>query len=77
MNAPKISITARPNGFWLYDETRSMNLSMRASSKEAALLEALAYYQEHLLAVEKAHDALRVRVAAFVGEAATLMEEYP
>lgn len=35
-------------GFWLYDKTRGMNLAMGAPSREAALLQALSYYQKAL-----------------------------
>lgn len=38
-----ISIAECTDGFWLYDETRGMNLSMRAKSSEAAMFEALEY----------------------------------
>lgn len=36
-----LSITECTDGFWLYDETRGMNLSMQAKSEEAAFVEAL------------------------------------
>ena len=53
-------------GFWLYDATRGMNLSMRAKTAEAAYLEALGYYQERLLKVEAELDALSAKVQSFV-----------
>ena len=39
-------------GYWLWDENRGMNLAMRAESEEAALIEALEYYQKRLVDVE-------------------------
>lgn len=53
-------------GFWLYDKTRGMNLSMRAKTERDALVEALSYYQEQLTKVEQAHLALTQKVDAFV-----------
>lgn len=55
-------------GFWLYDETRGMNLSMRAKTERDAFVEALTYYQEQLLEVEKAHEELTEKVDAFVSQ---------
>jgi hypothetical protein len=53
-------------GFWLYDETRGMNLSMRAKTERVALVEALEYYQERLIGMEKSYADLKARVDAFV-----------
>ena len=36
------------DGWWLWDQTRGMNLAMRAKSRDAAFVEALSYYQERL-----------------------------
>lgn len=47
-----LSLTEQKNGFWLYDKTRGMNLSMRAKTEQAAFVEALTYYQKRLLFVE-------------------------
>ena len=54
------------NGFWLYDNTRGMNLSMRAKTPTDAFVEALTYYQRRLSDVETAHRELRGLVDAFV-----------
>lgn len=56
------------DGFWLWDETRGMNLAMRAKSVEAAFTEALLYFQLRLREVEQAHCSLKVKVAEFVGQ---------
>ena len=36
------------DGFWLYDKTRGMNLSMRAKTPTDAFVKALTYYQRRL-----------------------------
>lgn len=56
------------DGFWLYDKTRGMNLSMRAKSPTDAFVEALTYYQRRLGEVEQAHTSLQARVDAFVAQ---------
>lgn len=60
--------TGGSKGFWLYDETRGMNLAMRADTEAAAFVEALHYYQERLSEVERAHADLKNKVAAFVAQ---------
>lgn len=71
MNVPVIktetfTITHCRDGYWLYDKTRGMNLSMRAESVEAAFTEALLYFQRRLQFVEQQHRSLESKVAAFV-----------
>lgn len=56
------------DGFWLYDSTRGMNLSMRAKSSTDAFVEALTYYQKRLATVEQAHSSLQAKVNAFVAQ---------
>jgi len=55
-----------PKGFWLYDKTRGMNLSMRAASETEAFVEALHYYQKRLLDVECELKRINASVDAFV-----------
>lgn len=55
-------------GFWLYDETRGMNLAMRAPSERDALVDALDYYQDRLSAVEQEYRTLKGLVDAFVSQ---------
>ena len=62
-------------GFWLYDETRGMNLSMRAKTAEDAYLETIQYYQKRLAEVERCHDSLQSRVNAFVSQFSNPEEE--
>lgn len=57
-----------PHGFWLYDETRGMNLSMGAKTVEDALVEALGYYQKRLQEVERQHKELTDKVDNFVSQ---------
>jgi hypothetical protein len=56
------------DGFWLYDETKEMNLSMRALSEVSAFMEALDYYQKRLKTVEKELYTLQSKVENFVGQ---------
>ena len=56
------------DGFWLYDETRGMNLSMSAKSSTDAFVEALTYYQNRLREVEQEHIILKKKVYAFVDQ---------
>lgn len=55
-------------GFWLYDETRGMNLAMRAKTSTKAFVEALTYYQARLAKVESDYKSLSAKVDAFVAQ---------
>lgn len=55
-------------GFWLYDKTRGMNLSMRAKTSTDAFVEALTYYQRRLAEVEGAHRDLQAKVDGFLAQ---------
>lgn len=57
-----------PQGFWLYDKTQGMNLSMAAKTVEDALIEALGYYQKRLQEVERNHKELTDKVDNFVSQ---------
>ena len=63
---PELEITQQKNGFWLWDNTRKMNLSMRAPTREAAMLEAIVYYQNRLMEVEKELREITGHVNTFV-----------
>lgn len=67
---PTLALTECKDGFWLYDETRGMNLSMRAKTEQAAFVEALSYYQDRLSEVEKGFCALQAKVESFVSSVA-------
>ncbi len=56
------------DGWWLFDNTRGMNLSMRAKTSTEAFVEALTYYQRRLMQVEQEHLSLSMKVDAFVGQ---------
>ena len=54
------------DGFWLYDDTRGMNLAMKAKSEQDAFIDALEYYQERLALMEGQYNDLQAKVNAFV-----------
>lgn len=61
-----LTISECTDGFWLWDETRRMNLAMKAESTEAALVEAITYYQRRMADVESSYNSLKSRVESFV-----------
>ena len=61
-----ISLSECNDGFWLYDSTRGMNLSMRAKTRDAAFIEALEYYQKRLTKVESDYQEMKDKVDKFV-----------
>ena len=63
-----LTITLCNDGYWLYDTTRGMNLSMHAKTEQAAFVEALTYYQERLGEVESNYKNLSIKVDAFVSQ---------
>ena len=54
------------NGFWLWDDTRGMNLSVRAKTPQDALVEGIMYYQERLGQIEQEYRDMSQKVDAFV-----------
>jgi len=56
------------DGFWLYDRTQGMNLSIRAKTPQDAFVEALTYYQRMLAYYQEAHGELTKKVDAFVSQ---------
>ena len=72
----KINYADAPTGFWLYDKTRGMNLSMRAKSEADAFIEALHYYQKRLTEVEQEHTSLQKKVYVFISQFAEYDAEY-
>lgn len=54
------------DGFWLYDETRGMNLAIRENSPTAAFVKSLTYYQERLTRIEKEYKDIKEKVDTFV-----------
>lgn len=53
------------DGFWLWDKIAKMNLSMRAKTKEAALIECIKYYHRRLPEVENKLHSLQEKVDSF------------
>lgn len=56
----------RGKEYWLWDETRGMNLAMRAKSEREAFIKAMEYYQRRLTEVETNYKGLNEKVEAFV-----------
>lgn len=63
-----LTLSECTDGFWLYDETRGMNLSMRAKTPQDAFVECITYYQRRLAKVEGEHRELSAKVDAFVSQ---------
>ena len=63
-----ITLTEQTDGWWLYDNTRGMNLGMRKESRDKAFLEAIGYYQRRLAEVEQKHKQLSKQVESFIGQ---------
>lgn len=63
-----LTLTECRDGFWLYDETRGMNLSMRAKTAQEAFIECISYYQNRLSEVEKKYHKLADKVESFVDQ---------
>lgn len=68
--SPTLSMSKCTDGFWLYDDTRGMNLAMREKTEEAAYIEALEYYQERLKEVENNYNNLKTKVDHFISQVA-------
>ena len=68
-----ITLTEQTDGWWLYDNTRGMNIGMREESRDKAFLKAICYYQKRLSEVEQKHKQLSKRVESFIGQ---FIEDY-
>jgi len=66
--SPTLTLSLCRDGYWLWDKTRGMNLSMRAKTSDAAFVEALTYYQNRLTKVESEYKTLQSKVDAFVSQ---------
>lgn len=64
--SPTLSLSEGHDGYWLWDNTREMNLSMRAKTERSAFVEALHYYQRRLIEVEQKHKEISAMVDTFV-----------
>lgn len=65
---PSFEISKQKNGFWLYDYTRKMNLSMGAETEQLALIEGIHYYQRRLAKVESELSTLQTKVDNFISQ---------
>lgn len=63
---PQLKLSECTDGYWLYDYTRGMNLSMRAKSEKDAFVEAIQYYQRRLKEVESNLSSLESKVKSFL-----------
>lgn len=63
---PTLHMAECSDGFWLYDDTRGMNLAMKAKTKEEAYVDTIKYYQQRLKKVEEGYRLLRSQVDAFI-----------
>jgi hypothetical protein len=62
-------LTEDTNGhFWMWDQTRGMNVAMRAKSEREAFVKALSYYQNRLTEVETEHATLNTKVQSFLSQ---------
>jgi hypothetical protein len=66
--SPTLALSECHDGFWIYDETRGMNLAMRAKTRDAAFVEVIMYYQKRLKEIESSYACLTGRVEAFVSQ---------
>jgi hypothetical protein len=63
---PTLSISEERDGFWLWDKTLQMNLSMRAKTETEAFVKAIEYYQRRYIKVKTELDSLKYQVNVFV-----------
>lgn len=61
-----LTLSECTDGYWLYDYTRGMNLSMSAKTQEDAFIEAITYYQKRLKKVESELNKLNKSVGMFI-----------
>ncbi len=61
-----LSISECHDGYWLYDYTAGMNLSMRAKTERDAFVEAISYYQERTKKLKQKLKELDESVQRFI-----------
>ena len=64
------------DGYWLYDKTRGMNLSMRAKTEQDAYVDAITYYQKRCAEIELKKKKLYDNVNNFIGSLSDNDEVY-
>ena len=65
-----LEISECHDGFWIWDQTRGLNLAMKAKTRDEAFVEVIEYYQERLAEVEKSYSDLNSKVMLFVEQVA-------
>jgi hypothetical protein len=63
-----LTLSECSDGFWLWDDTRKMNLSMKARTAQDAFVATIGYYQKRLTEVEARYTALNNSVDKFVAQ---------
>lgn len=63
-----LSVVECGDGYYLYDYTVGMNISMRAKTEQDAYVEALSYYQKRLAGLKKEHEILSDKVENFLSQ---------
>ncbi len=61
-----LTISECKDGYWLYDKTRGMNLSMKAKTEQDAYVDAITYYQKRCAEIEQKKKKLYDSVNNFI-----------
>ena len=61
-----LTLSERKDGYWLYDHTRGMHLSMRAKTQEDAFIEGITFYQKSCAEIEHKNKKLYDNVNSFI-----------
>ena len=61
-----LTLSECKDGYWLYDYTRNMNLSMHTKTERDAFVEAITYYQKRYAEVHKDYEILNGSVQNFI-----------
>jgi hypothetical protein len=61
-----LTISELKDGYWLYDKTKGMNLSMRAKTEQDAYVDAITYYQKRCVEIGEKKKKLYDSVNNFI-----------
>ena len=61
-----LTLTECKDGYWLYDYSRGMNLSMHAKTERDAFVEAITYYQKLSIEGKKELNKLNSAIDIFI-----------
>lgn len=75
LDSDTMNLSEHTDGFWLWDDTRKMNLSMKAKNEQLAFVETIEYYQKRLQEVEKENKEMCGKVEKVLGILAPEMED--